>query len=255
MSLLTETLLNHLRKARRVVAITGGGVASECNFPTFSEAHCGEWSRYDVSELATPQAFLRNPRLVWDWYAYRRRSAISLTPGATHAALVRLEQLYPEFTLISQAIDGLHASAGTHNLIELNGSLHRLRCFDAGHAVDGWEYIGELPPHCPHCGSLLRPDVVMFGEGLPQAELRQAREAVSHCDLLLCLGMIGAIEPVSSFPFLARRAHARVIAITPEESIYTLLADDVIEAYPRDILPEIITALQESKSSDQQREA
>lgn len=255
MSLLSEKLLDHLRKAHRVVAITGGGVSSECNFPSFSEAHSGEWSRYDVSELATPQAFLRNPRLVWDWYAYRRRSAVALTPGPTHAALVELERICENFTLISQAIDGLHAMAGSQNLIELNGSLHRLRCFEAGHAVDSWEYIGEIPPHCPYCGSLLRPDVVMFGEGLPQAELRRAREAVSQCDLLLCLGMIGAIEPVSSFPFLARRAQARVIAITPEESIYTLLADDVIEAYPRDILPEAMTALRETVSNDRQREA
>lgn len=255
MSSLAETILDYLRKARSVVAITGGGVASECHFLSFSEAHSGEWARYDVSELATPQAFLRNPRLVWDWYAHRRRGAEQLKPGATHQALVAMQQLYPSFTLITQSIDGLHAQAGTHTLIELNGNLHRVRCFEAGHAVASWEYVGELPPHCPHCGSLLRPDVVMFGEGLPHAELRQAREAVSQCDLLLCLGVIGAIEPVSSFPFLARRAKARVIAISPEESIYSLLADEVLYAAPGDVLPGIIADLQSSDLGTRQREA
>lgn len=255
MSLSFDTLLDHLHKARRVVAITGGGVASESHFLSFSEAHRGEWSRYDMSELATPQAFLRNPRLVWDWYAYRQRGASELLPGPTHHALVELEQIYPEFTLITQTIDGLHSKAGTHNLVELNGCLHRLRCFEAGHPAESWEYTGELPPHCSQCGSLLRPDVVMYGEGLPQVELRRAREAVSQCDMLLCLGMIGAIEPVSSFPFLARRAHAHVIAITPEDSIYTLLADKVIEAHPQDVLPELVMTLRSGPSSATEREA
>ncbi len=254
MSSLSETLLGKTRKAQRVVAITGGGVAAECHFHSFSQAHSGDWLRYDVSELATPQAFLRNPRLVWDWYAYRQRHAVELVPGATHRALVELEDFFSDLTIITQTIDGLHAKANSHQLIELNGSLHRYRCFDAGHAVEHWEYMGELPPHCPQCGSLLRPDVVMFGEGLPEAELRRARDAVSSCDLLLCLGAIGAIEPVSSFPFLARRARAYVIAISPEDSIYTLLADDVIEAHPCDVLPELVAALRGNKASIRERE-
>ncbi|MDZ4717776.1 MAG: Sir2 family NAD-dependent protein deacetylase, partial [Roseiflexaceae bacterium] len=232
---LPESVISHLRNAKRVVALTGGGVASEANFPTFLQAHTGEWARYDVSELATPQAFLRNPRLVWEWYAHRRRGAERLGPSATHRALVALEQFYPSFTLITQTIDGLHMRAGSEQVIELNGCLSRSRCYEAGHILQQWEEVGEIPPRCPHCGSFLRPDVVMYGEGLSQIDLRRARQAVEQCDTFLCLGAIGAIEPVSSFPFAARRARARVIAIAPDESVYTLLADDIIIAPPANV--------------------
>jgi NAD-dependent deacetylase len=242
-STLLDTVATYLKSAQQVVALTGGGVSSEARFPSFREAHSGDWSRYDVSELATPQAFLRNPRLVWEWYAHRRKSAEQLAPGATHQALVALERRYPGFTLITQTIDGLHVRAGSQNVVELNGCLSRTRCYEAAHLVNDWEDVGEVPPRCPHCGSILRPDVVMFGEGLPQGDLRRARQAVEQCDLLLCLGTIGAIEPVSSFPFAARRAHARVIAIAPEDSIYSLLADDVIVARPGDVLPELVRAV------------
>jgi NAD-dependent deacetylase len=245
--LLPESVVTHLRNAKRVVALTGGGVASEAHFPTFIEAHTGEWARYDVSELATPQAFLRNPRLVWEWYAHRRRSAARLGPSATHRALVALEQYYPNFTLITQTIDGLHVQAGSEQVIELNGCLNRSRCYEAGHILHQWEEVGEIPPRCPHCGSFLRPDVVMYGEGLSQIDLRRARQAVEQCDTFLCLGTIGAIEPVSSFPFAARRARARVIAIAPDDSVYTLLADDTITAQPATILPELVRAVRDER--------
>lgn len=240
---LPESVIAHLRSAKRVVALTGGGVASEANFPTFKEAHTGDWARYDVSELATPQAFLRNPRLVWEWYAHRRRSAERLGPTATHRALVAMERFYPSFTLITQTIDGLHVRAGSEHVIELNGCLSRSRCYEAGHILNQWEEVGEIPPRCPHCGSVLRPDVVMYGEGLSQVDLRRAKQAVEQCDTFLCLGTIGAIEPVSSFPFAARRARARVIAISTDDSIYTLMADEVIAALPAASLPDLVRAV------------
>jgi NAD-dependent deacetylase len=243
MSLLTDSVISIVRQARQIVALTGGGVASEANFPTFRETHVGEWARYDVSELATPQAFQRNPRLVWEWYAHRRAIAEQVQPSPTHQALVALERYNPNLTIITQAIDGLHLRAGSRNVIELNGSLLRTRCFEAGHTVKGWEDIGELPPRCPHCGSLLRPDLVMFGEGLSQADLRQAKQAVEECDLFLALGSIGTIEPVSSLPITARKVRAKVIAITPDESIYSVLADEVIAATPAEVLPLLALAL------------
>jgi NAD-dependent deacetylase len=241
--LVPDSVLEHMRNAQRVVVLTGGGVASEAKFLSFREAHSGAWAKYDVSELATPQAYLRNPRLVWEWYEHRRISAAVLEPAATHKALARLEPLYQSFMLVTQTIDGLHARAGSQNVVELNGSLHRSRCFEAGHPISVWEDIGEVPPRCPHCGSLLRPDVVMYGEGLPEPELRRVRKSVESCDLFLCLGNIGAIEPVASFPLLARRARARVIVIAPEDSIYALMADDVVPVPPGDVLPDIVQAL------------
>jgi NAD-dependent deacetylase len=243
MSLLPDSVITLVRQARQIVALTGGGVASEAKFPSFRESHTGDWARYDVSELATPQAFQRNPRLVWEWYAHRRKVAERLHPGPTHQALVALEHINPNITIITQAIDGLHVRAGSSQVIEINGSLLHTRCYEAGHSVNDWEDIGELPPRCPHCGSFLRPDVVMFGEGLSQTDLRRAKRAVETCDLFLCLGTIGAIEPVSSLPITARKVRAKVVAITTDDSIYSVLADEVIAVAPGEVLPLLALAM------------
>lgn len=235
-----DAVLCRLKTAQRVVALSGRGMAAESRVPSFDEAHQGIWAQYDVSELATQQAFLRNPRLVWEWYDYRRQVAEAAQPSIAHYALVDLEQHYPNFTLITQTIDGLHWRAGSRDLIEINGCLRRSRCYEAGHIVSAWEDVGEIPPRCPHCGSILRPDVVLFGEGLPEWELRKAQRAVEKCDVFLCVGSTSAIEPIASFPFVAKRVGALVLAIAPGESIYTLMADYVIPATPGEVLPELV---------------
>ena len=237
---LPDAVLHRLKNAQRIVALTGGGMAAESNVPAFREAHSGEWAQYDVSELATVQAFQRNPRLVWDWYEHRRRTAEAAEPSPAHYALVDLEQHYPSFTLITQTIDGLHWRAGSRDLLELNGCLRRSRCFEAGHVISAWEDVGESPPRCPHCGSVLRPGVVFFGEGLPEWELRKARAAVAQCDVFICVGGVGAIEPVASFPFVAKRGGALVLAIDAADSIYTLMADHVISEPLGEALPELV---------------
>jgi NAD-dependent deacetylase len=237
---LPESVVERLRRAQRVVALTGGGIAAESHVPTFRDAHTGEWAAYDVSELATQQAYVRNPRLVWEWYDYRRRTAEALEPSPAHYALVDMEQFYPAFTLITQSIDGLHWRAGSRDLVELNGCLRRARCFEAGHILSSWEEVGEVPPRCPHCGSMLRPDVVFFGEGLPEWELRRARKAVEQCEVFLTVGTVGAIEPVASFPFVAKRFGALTIAIEPDDSVYSLMADFVIPLPPGAVLRELL---------------
>jgi NAD-dependent deacetylase len=237
---LPDSVLHRLKNASRIVALTGGGLAAESKVPSFREAHSGEWAGYDVSELATEQAYLRNPRLVWEWYEHRRRVADASEPSQAHYALVDLEQHYPTFTLVTQTIDGLHWRAGSRDLVELNGRLGRSRCYEAGHIISAWEDVGESPPRCPHCGSMLRPGVVLFGEGLPEWELRKARAAVEQCEVFMCVGNVGAIEPVASFPFLAKRAGALVLAIDAADSIYTLLADHVVEEPLGEALPELM---------------
>jgi NAD-dependent deacetylase len=237
---LPNAVAHRLKTARRVVALTGGGMAAESKVPSFREAHSGEWADYDVSELATEQGYLRNPRLVWEWYDFRRRTAEAIEPSAAHYALVDLEQHYPNFTLITQTIDGLHWRAGSRDLLEVNGCLRRSRCYEAGHIVTSWEDVGEAPPRCPHCGSILRPDVVLFGEGLPAWELRKATRAVEQSDVFLCAGAVGAIQPIASFPLIAKRAGALVLAIATEDSLYTLMADHVIAATPGEALPELV---------------
>ncbi len=240
---LPDAVLHRLKTARRVVVLTGGGMAAESHVPSFRELHTGEWAQYDVSELSTPQAYQRNPRLVWEWYDYRRRLAEAVEPSQAHYALVDLEQHYPTFTLITQTFDGLHWRAGSRDLVELNGCLRRSRCYEAGHVLSEWEDVGEVPPRCPHCGSMLRPDVVLFGEGLPAWELRRARKAVEQCDVFMSVGSVGAIEPVASFPFAAKRAGALVMAIDAEDSIYTLLADYVHPSAPGAVLPDLVRAV------------
>ncbi|MEN9935380.1 MAG: hypothetical protein RLZZ387_1959 [Chloroflexota bacterium] len=237
---LPEHVLHRLKTAQRVVVLTGGGMAAESGVPSFRDSHTGEWAQYDVSELATPQAYLRNPRLVWEWYDHRRRSADGAEPSPAHYALVDLEQHYPSFTLITQTIDSLHWRAGSRDLVEINGCLRRSRCYEAGHTAVSWDEDGEIPPHCSHCGSPLRPDVVMFGEGLPHAELRKAQRAVEQCDLFVIVGAVGAIEPVASFPFVARRVGAFALTIAPEDSVYSLMADYVIPATPGAVLPDLV---------------
>lgn len=232
--------LDRLKSARHVVVLTGGGMAAESNIPSFRDAQTGEWAEYDVSELATQQGFVRNPRRVWQWYDYRRRLAEEAQPSPGHYALVDLEQFYPHFTLITQTIDGLHWRAGSRDLVELNGCLRRARCFEAGHVLSSWEEEGEIPPICPHCGGMLRHDVVMFGEGLPDMELKRARKAVEQCEVLLCVGSISAIEPVSSFPFVARRVGAMVVSVADDDSIYSLLADYVVPKQLSEFLPALV---------------
>ena len=237
---LPDSVLHRLKTARNIVALTGGGMAAESKIPSFREAHSGEWAAYDVSELATEQAYLRNPRLVWEWYEHRRRVAGAAEPSPAHYALVDLEQHYPSFTLITQTIDGLHWRAGSRDMVELNGSLGRPRCYEAGHVISSWEDVGESPPRCPHCGSMLRPGVVLFGEGLPEWELRRARVAVEQCEVFMCVGDVGAIEPVASFPFVAKRVGALVLAIDAADSIYTLMADHIIDEPLADALPALV---------------
>jgi NAD-dependent deacetylase len=240
---LPDAVLQRLKTAQRVVTLTGGGMAAESGVPSFRAAHTGAWSAYDVSELSTQQAYLRNPRLVWEWYDYRRRTAEALEPSQAHYALVDLEQLYPSFTVITQTIDGLHWRAGSRDVVELNGCLRRARCWEAGHVLATWEDIGEAPPRCPHCGSILRHDVVFFGEGLPEWELRRARKAVEQCDAFIVVGTVAPIEPVVSFPFAAKRCGALVMAIDQEDSIYALMADYVLPARPGVALPELLRLL------------
>lgn len=244
---LPDAVIQRLKQARHVVVLTGGGMAAEAQMPSFREAHIGEWSAYDVTELATQQAYVRNPRLVWSWYDSRRRTAEGIEPSAAHFALVDLEQFYPAFTLITQAIDGLHWRAGNRELIEVNGCLRRARCYEAGHILSSWEDVGEVPPRCPHCGSILRHDVVFFGEGLPEWELRRARKAVEQCDVFLTIGSVSAIEPISSFPFVAKRSGALLLTIDTDDSLYALLADHVLNATPGEALAQLTPLIVEPR--------
>lgn len=233
-------LVERLRSARRVVVLTGAGVSAESGVPTFRQAQTGLWARYDPQSLATAAAFRANPRLVWEWYAWRRSLVAQAEPNPGHYALVEMEQHIPEFRLITQNVDGLHQRAGTHKIIELHGNIQRSKCFDEHIVIETWEEQSEVPPRCPHCGGMLRPDVVWFGESLPPEALEAAWEAAEHCEIFFTIGTSGVVEPAASLPNLAFQAGAVIVEINPEPTPQTQLARYILRGPSGVLLPELL---------------
>jgi NAD-dependent deacetylase len=206
-----DRLAPALRRAQHVVVLTGAGISAESGLPTFRDAMTGLWAQYRPEELATPEGFRQNPRLVWEWYAWRRERALSAVPNAAHTALVALERYVPRVTLVTQNVDGLHQRAGSARVIELHGNLARFRCFQDDQIVTDWAPSGDIPPRCPRCGGLVRPDVVWFGERLPEQAHHDALVATSQCDLFFSVGTSGAVEPAASLPRRALDHGATVV--------------------------------------------
>jgi NAD-dependent deacetylase len=210
-----EHLLQLLRQARHLGVLTGAGVSAESGLPTFRDALTGHWAQHRPEDLATPEAFERNPALVWEWYRMRREAALRAGPNPAHLALARLEDLAPRFSLITQNVDGLHRRAGSRAVIELHGDITRVRCSREAVPMETWiePPIGGPPPKCDGCGAYLRPDVVWFGESLPEEALRRALAAVRDCDLFLTVGTSNLVEPAASLPWLAAEHGATVLVV------------------------------------------
>lgn len=203
-----------LRQARRIAVLTGAGISAESGIPTFRDALTGLWARFRPEDLATPEAFRRNPDLVWSWYRARRHALRAVEPNPGHLALVELARRVPELTLVTQNVDGLHARAGSRDVIELHGNITRLKCFERNHPIER-DPDSESVPRCGICGSAVRPDVVWFGELLPEASLRRAQEAARSCDLFLSVGTSNLVEPAASLPWIAAAAGAAVLVVNP----------------------------------------
>ena len=214
--LIPAELVARLRAARRVAVLTGAGISAESGVPTFREAQTGLWARYNPEELATPEAFRRNPRLVWEWYAWRQERVRQAEPNPGHLALVDLERRIAEFALITQNVDGLHRRAGSRQVLELHGNLFHVKCFDEDRPVENWPASEEIPPRCPRCGALLRPDVVWFGEMLPASVLRAAEQATANAEAFFSIGTSALVYPAAELPFAALRAGATVVEINPQ---------------------------------------
>ena len=221
---ITPEISARIRSATRIVALTGAGISAESGIPTFREAQTGLWAQYDPMELATPQAFQQNPKLVWEWYTWRRQLIADASPNAAHHALADLANRVPKFTLITQNVDGFHQLAGYPNPIELHGNITRSICFDHRHPVTDWVEDGDIPPKCPQCGSLLRPDVVWFGENLPQDALAAAFTASESADVFFSIGTSSLVEPAASLPLIAHQAGAILIEINPAKTPISQLA-------------------------------
>jgi NAD-dependent deacetylase len=218
------------RKPSSVVVLTGAGVSADSGIPTFRGAS-GLWHNYRSEDLATPEAFARNPMLVWEWYEWRRSLVRAAEPNAAHRAIARLDAL-----VVTQNVDGLHERGGSKNILELHGNLFRVRCTRERTTRDAREPFGEIPPRCD-CGALLRPDVVWFGEMLPDGMFDRAADAVRRADLLLVIGTSGVVYPAAGLLSMHRGLS---IEINPD---VTSAATHLISARAAEAAPPVIDAI------------
>lgn len=235
-----------LEGARLVAAVTGAGISAESGIPTFRGAG-GLWRNFSPEKLATPEAFARDPRLVWEWYDWRRGIIRRAEPNPGHAALAEIERRIVDgrsagssFTLVTQNVDGLHDRAGSRNIVKLHGDIWLLRCTGCGR-VERNEHVplNPLPPRC-RCASLLRPDVVWFGEPLPVGAWERAAEAARRADLFMVIGTSSTVYPAAGLAQLAREAGARVAVINPERTAVDDLAEWVLRGPSGELLPRLL---------------
>jgi len=219
----------------RMVVSTGSGISKESGIATFRESD-GLWNKYRPEELATREGFLSNPELVWRWYRERLMKAREHEPNPGHYALVRLEGILPSFLLVTQNVDNLHRRAGSKGIVELHGNIDKYKCLEHGHPASFDPDWGDDPPVC-HCGSMIRPDVVWFGEPLPQAELEKAFTGSARSDLFLIAGTSGVVQPAAQLPLIASQAGAFLIEVNIEESALTPYVDLFIKGKTGEILP------------------
>jgi len=239
---LPRTLISTFRGAAYPVVLTGSGISAESGVPTFREAQTGLWARFDPQELATPEAFARDPKLVWDWYAWRRKLVSEAQPNEGHLAIAAAQETFPNFTLVTQNVDGLHQRSGSSGVVELHGNICRTMCSVEGTEVETYNE-GESPPLCPACGAPLRPDVVWFGEMLPYVALGVATEAARRSDVFLSVGTSSLVYPAAALPFEAIENGAMVVEINPGETPLTPHADYALRGRAGEVLPRLIREL------------
>ena len=239
-----------IRNSTQIAVLTGAGVSKESDIPTFRDAMDGLWAKYDPQQLATPQAFRANPKLVWDWYVSRREMMRGAKPNPGHFALAELERRYPNMQVITQNIDDLHEQAGSKNMIHLHGNIAQDKCFENCQGEPTLIDITTLeweedagPPACPYCGAWVRPNVVWFHEMLPAGQLEAAMLASEDCDVMLVIGTSGLVSPASHLPSRAQDSGAKIIEVNPDYSMITRIADIKLEGPSGEMLPRVVEAL------------
>ncbi len=269
-----DPVVEVLHGARRVCVLTGSGISAQSGVPTFRDAQQGLWAKYDPLELATPEAFARDPALVWRWYRWRRQLVTAAEPNAGHRALVELARHSSTFTLITQNVDGLHQLAGSREVVEFHGNLFKQHCVDNcgfnastdGRCIDNSGFTastnqhpvdehgveanrpaagdGDAPlPRCPACGALVRPSVVWFGEAIPDSALEHAFRAVAGCDVFLSVGTSSQVYPAAGLVDIARQSSAVTVEINPEATGRSADFDRVLTGEAGTVLPELVESL------------
>lgn len=250
MSTAIQAAADAIKNSQKVAALTGAGVSAESGVPTFREAQTGLWSRYDPQQLATAAAFQRDPKLVWDWYQFRRGLVNKAQPNPGHHALTDLQTYRPDTTIITQNVDDLHEQAGNTHVVHLHGNIAESKCFNNCQGIPTLIDISTLqwdetvgPPACPHCGAHVRPNVVWFGEMLPTDMINTAQVATVACDVMLVIGTSGLVQPAASLPLIAKRSGATVIEVNPDETPITAYADVKLAGPSGEMLPQVMKAL------------
>lgn len=224
-----------------MVVATGAGVSAESGVPTFRGEH-GIWKKMSATELASVDGFMRNPKLVWEWYQHRRQIMHDVEPNPGHYAIAVLEKIFPEFVLITQNVDGLHARAGSTRILELHGNITRNKCFECGRDFGREINPDEELPTC-ECGGMIRPDVVWFGEMLPQGILRRAFTAAEEAEVFFSVGTSAVVQPAASLPYMASRGGAYVVEINLDTTPLTPVSDLFLEGKSGEVLPRIVERL------------
>jgi len=236
-----STAAGRLKTASGLLVLTGAGVSAESGVPTFRGPE-GLWQQHRPEDLATPEAFERDPKLVWEWYAWRRERVAPLSPNPAHGALATLEGRTASFLLVTQNVDGLHALAGSRKLVELHGNLWRVRCTECSLVVEDHRVpLPELPPRCG-CGALQRPDIVWFGEPLAETAVSMAFAAAHAADVVLVVGTSSVVYPAAALPQIARGAGAFVIEVNPEETPLTHSAHVSLRGKAAELVPALVGA-------------
>ena len=231
-----------LAAARRITVLTGAGISADSGVPTFRGAD-GLWRNYRAEDLATPQAFERDPRLVWQWYNWRRELIATKQPNDAHKTIVELERRSPEFWLITQNVDGLHRDAGSQKLSEIHGNIWKVRCTGCGLVEHNRDVPISILPFCPRCESLLRPHIVWFGESLFADDLDSCSKALQHCDILLVIGTSGVVYPAAGFASVAKEAGAFVAEINLDPTPQSRLVDISLQGRAKDLVPLLLEPL------------
>lgn len=232
-----------IARARSVAVLTGAGISAESGIPTFRGAG-GLWKQYRPEDLATPQAFSRDPKLVWEWYDWRRGLIAQAQPNPGHVALAALEQRLPDFTLITQNVDGLHDRAGSRRILKVHGGIWILRCLSCGRESHDLRVpLPELPPRCD-CGGMLRPGVVWFGESLPGDVWSQSEQTVRASEVFLVVGTSAAVYPAAGLIDLARTSGATVIEVNIADTPYSPSVTYALRGPSGEILPKLLERIE-----------
>ena len=230
-----------LAAARSVTVLTGAGISADSGVPTFRGAD-GLWRQYRAEDLSTPEAFERDPRLVWEWYNWRRELIATTRPNPAHEAVASMERRFEHFWLITQNVDGLHRDAGSQRLSEIHGNIWKVRCTDCRCIVENRDVPIAILPLCQSCGGLLRPHIVWFGESLAAEDLEKSAAALQSSDVCLIVGTSGLVYPAAGFGAIAKQAGACIVEINIDSTPRSNLADATLQGRARDLVPLLLEA-------------